>query len=303
MALFSTLPSLSQTAGSNAADGASDAPSTIDNQLNLLASFIAQLRDGIGFKNGVGNLGQCRLTKSGANLLLSPYAGNGLTINGTAYAIPSAGVTLAPTALTPGTTYFIYAYMVSTTMTLEASTTGHSTDTTTGVEIKTGDATRTLVGMARPTTGPAWIDASNQRFVISWFNRRPVPLGPTVLGTDQGNVGTSYSEISSGFRNEFLTWGDGRFAFDGAVYNNVALAVSSTTLALDAAVVDTFSAGTHASSNAINSFSVGYELPPSTAEGYHYVSPFARQNVASTASYIGSGTAGFRCVHRGSIQG
>lgn len=48
MALYSTLASLSQTAASNAADGAVDAPSTIDQQTNLLASFIAQLRDGAG---------------------------------------------------------------------------------------------------------------------------------------------------------------------------------------------------------------------------------------------------------------
>lgn len=53
MALYTTLASLSQTAASNAADGTADAPSTIDNQLNLLASFIAQLRDGSGF-TGIG---------------------------------------------------------------------------------------------------------------------------------------------------------------------------------------------------------------------------------------------------------
>lgn len=45
MPLYSSLASLSQTAGANAADGAVDAPSTIDQQLNLLASFIAQMRD------------------------------------------------------------------------------------------------------------------------------------------------------------------------------------------------------------------------------------------------------------------
>ena len=57
MALYTTLASLSQTAGSNAADGTVDAPSTIDNQTNLLASFIAQLRDGVGFTgNGRGRL-------------------------------------------------------------------------------------------------------------------------------------------------------------------------------------------------------------------------------------------------------
>jgi hypothetical protein len=53
LALYGTLASLSQTAASNAADGSVDAPSTIDQQTNLLASFIAQLRDGSGF-TGVG---------------------------------------------------------------------------------------------------------------------------------------------------------------------------------------------------------------------------------------------------------
>lgn len=46
MALYSTLASLSQTAASNSADGSVDAPSTIDQQTNLLASFAARLRDG-----------------------------------------------------------------------------------------------------------------------------------------------------------------------------------------------------------------------------------------------------------------
>jgi hypothetical protein len=54
MALYSTLASLSQTAASNAADGSVDAPSTIDQQTNLLASFIAQLRDGVGFTGQLG---------------------------------------------------------------------------------------------------------------------------------------------------------------------------------------------------------------------------------------------------------
>jgi hypothetical protein len=45
LSLYTTLASLSQTPASNAADGSADAPSTLDNQLNLLASFIAILRD------------------------------------------------------------------------------------------------------------------------------------------------------------------------------------------------------------------------------------------------------------------
>lgn len=54
MALYTTLSSLSQTASANAADGSVDAPSTIDQQTNALASFIAQLRDGLGFTGQLG---------------------------------------------------------------------------------------------------------------------------------------------------------------------------------------------------------------------------------------------------------
>ena len=52
MPLYTDIASLSQTPASNAADGTTDAPSTIDNNMNLLASFIAKLRDGTGFSAG-----------------------------------------------------------------------------------------------------------------------------------------------------------------------------------------------------------------------------------------------------------
>jgi hypothetical protein len=50
--LYTDIASLSQTPASNAADGTTDAPSTIDNNMNLLASFIAKLRDGAGYTAG-----------------------------------------------------------------------------------------------------------------------------------------------------------------------------------------------------------------------------------------------------------
>lgn len=52
MPLYTDIASLSQTPASNAADGTTDAPSTIDNNMNLLASFIAKLRDGVGYTAG-----------------------------------------------------------------------------------------------------------------------------------------------------------------------------------------------------------------------------------------------------------
>jgi hypothetical protein len=148
--------------------------------------------------------GKCRLTKSGANLLLSPSAGNTIVINSTVCVIPDAGVTLAPPA-TNATNYFIYAYMNSGTMTLEASTTGHTTQAGTGIEIKSGDATRSLVGQAR-TVSSAWVDTATQRFVLSWFNRRDLSLE----GTFSSDTTSSSSVVTIGTNPliSFLSWSD-----------------------------------------------------------------------------------------------
>jgi hypothetical protein len=63
--------------------------------------------------------GQCRLAKSGANLLLARHNGHRIVINGAAQTIPAAGLSLAAAGLTPDTTYFIYAFMNAGVMTLE----------------------------------------------------------------------------------------------------------------------------------------------------------------------------------------
>ncbi|HJR33250.1 MAG TPA: hypothetical protein VJ889_31380, partial [Pseudomonas sp.] len=44
-------------------------------------------------------VGQCQLSKSGSNIILLPYNGNKLFINGVLCSVPAAGVTLAPGAL------------------------------------------------------------------------------------------------------------------------------------------------------------------------------------------------------------
>lgn len=247
--------------------------------------------------------GQCRLIKSGANLVLQRYNGQWLRINDTTYSIPTAGVSLAATGLSAGTTYYIYAYMSGATMTLEASTTTHATDTNTGVEIKSGDATRTLVGMARPITGPAWQDTTAQRFVISWFNPRPIYL-QAVLASNTGNVNTgSYGVISSSLNLEFLTWSTNAFAFkfQGRLGNNVANAVSTTSIFLDAAAAESFTSTQAYAASALQPVSCSLET--SASEGYHAVNIYAQQDVVSTATYTGSGSPAVRCVHSGVIQG
>lgn len=280
---------------------------TVRNDSGTLDSGLSQVSYAVmsvlntSLPGGMINYGQCRLTKSGANLLLSPYNGNRITINGSVCVIPAAGVTLAPTSLTPSTTYFIYAFMSGATLTLEASATAHATDATTGVEIKSGDATRTLVGMARVITGPAWQDATNQRFVVSWFNRRPLGC-QAVLGANTGTSSTSGVELSTTLRNEFLAWADLAvdFGFDGYASNSSTPATVATFLSLDGAILEAYNVFLNTVVNQIAPVSV--RAVTSASEGYHFISPFVSVNTG-TGTWVGSGTPGLRSVCKGVIWG
>lgn len=232
--------------------------------------------------------GQCRLVKSGSNLALQPYNGNKLVINGVSETIPSAGVTLAPTGLSATTLYYIYAFMSLGVMYLEASTTGYSTDTTTGVKIKTGDPSRTLVGMARTIAGPAWQDATNQRLVASYFNRLPRYV-TAAFSTARTTTSTSAVEINAEIRNEFLTWGDSLGTeFSGYGSNNGAAGVAIVSaIGLDGAVtiLSSVSLNSPASTYAMNlANGTFYE----TTEGYHYTTVVG--NVSGNTGTWTSGT-------------
>lgn len=232
--------------------------------------------------------GQCVLVKSGADLLLKPRNGNKLIIGNVSYTIPSAGVTLAATSLTPGTTYFIYAYMNAGTMTLEASATGHSTDTATGVEIKTGDATRTLVGMARVITGPAWQDTSAQRFVRTWFNRKQVG-GYNFFAANRTTTSTTYVEMSSSERAEFLVWPDETARFDtsgGMQSTYVGFDIMYASIGIDSATPeDCVCIGDDTSASGITPVSCSL-VKTGLAEGYHYATILARKTQGGTTQTL-----------------
>ncbi|WFU23145.1 hypothetical protein QA649_34455 [Bradyrhizobium sp. CB1717] len=151
--------------------------------------------------------GQCRLIKSGSNIVLMPYNGNLLTVNGIPCTVPDAGVSLAATGLTAGTVYMIYATASAGVINaLEASTTAHGTSTTAGNkgnEVKSGDDTRTLVGIASPNTGPVWAD----NLVLSWFNRTKKSFSSHNTAT-RSTTSTTFVELHSEMRVEFLTWSD-----------------------------------------------------------------------------------------------
>ncbi len=114
---------------------------------------------------------QCYLTTSGSSLVLTRKNGCYLTIQGVARMIPAAGVALAGSGAAAQTRYFVYAYMSGNTMTLEASTTGYASDAATGLPVKSGDASRTLVGMAFCIQAGSWVQGADRIDCLSYFNR------------------------------------------------------------------------------------------------------------------------------------
>jgi hypothetical protein len=170
-------------------------PTAGDNDTSIATTAFVTAAVAAGGGALITPTGQCRLVKSGANLALMPFNGNLITINGVNCTIPAAGVSLAPTGLTPAAIYYIYAVATAGVVTsLEASATGHSTSATAGnvgVEIKTGDNTRSLVGMAYIAGGPAFADAPGSRFVRSWHNRGTMTI--------QGPIDTASTTTSGSF--------------------------------------------------------------------------------------------------------
>ena len=229
--------------------------------------------------------GVSRLTKSGADLLLIPLNGNALPIDGTNETVPSAGVTLSAVGLAIDTDHLIYAFMSAGVMTLEASTTGHAVDAATGVEIKTGDSTRTLVGMARPITGPAWVDTPAQRFVLSWFNRRTV-VARVNDTTARTTTSTTLVEISTTYRAEFLTWADEMplVQITGVISNTTGLQWTGYKAAIDTTIISGLALGSRSGDGAPFNPVAAVASPTSIAEGYHF-STLQGMVSAGTGSY------------------
>lgn len=241
------------------------------------------------YKLGQVGHGQCRLSVTDAtHLKLSPFNGNNLIINGVPQQIPGAGVTITNASLAASTLYYVYAYMNAGSIALELSATGHTTGTT-GIEQKTGDATRTLVGMIRTTSASQFANSALQVFCLNWFNRQLL-RGIATLLTDVNFTNNSSGELTSALRVEFIVWADndggltqtnGRMScntsggavqalqcMDGAAYGNLQeMSVSGTT----------FSRLPFTSGTLVNGLT----------EGYHLSTLFGATSSGSSATLLG----------------
>lgn len=159
-------------------------------------------------------------TNSNSTIVFVPYNGGYTRINGTIWALPGAGVSanvancnlngVSGSSLVANTVYYTYLFSNSGTLALDFSTTGHTTSVqanNVGTEIKTGDNTRTLIGMIYPTAGPVvkFGSNSNSFFIANWFNRRDLSVFSSISGT--AATGGAWANLPAGNMN-ILLWGD-----------------------------------------------------------------------------------------------
>ena len=164
------------------------------------------------FEMGRYDHGQCRFIYSSTTAcVLMPYNGNGLLINGRQYRIPAAGVTLSNSGLAANTVYLVFARDDgSGGIALEARAGVSHVTHTDGVEILSGDASRTLVGMVATVAGGAFAFTAANRRVASWFNRRTVGLFEA--NTPSNTTSTSYAQLTTGVNA--LMWSGETAALD-----------------------------------------------------------------------------------------
>lgn len=232
--------------------------------------------------------GQCVLSISGSNLVLSRYKGMYIPINGLLYAIPVGTVTLSSVGV-PAGTYYVYVYNNAGTLTLEVSATGYTADTSTGVMIKTGNSSRTLVGIVHR-------GASDWELCRSWFND-PGFVVRNYFTTERSSANAdAYSEINSEIRCNFLSWDNELVCLSahGTIRIDSTNVEFRSSISVDGAVQDVCtmmdSYGTNANMPLSQSFTTNQ-----LSEGYHYATIVGRATAVSySGHYSGGATAGER---------
>ena len=248
-------------------------------------------KDQNGTEYPLGGLStQCQLVLDGTNLRLNPYGGNLLSINGIPQVIPNTGVSLAASN-SAGVFVYIYAFMNGATMTLEMSTTAPAIQTGTGIQQKTGDSSRTLVGAAYTDTAGAWADTNGKLWTLSYYNRR-VKSSRIAMTVSYATASVNYQQIAS-LATNFISWGNENtdvkanivFTSNGSVF--YVQAQTET-----AAVIDSAAGRTPTANQNIGS-AITSKISGVTEAANHQVLMFARMEAATgTLTVYASGTFG-----------
>jgi len=232
-----------------------------------------------------------------------PYNGDTIRIAGVVYQIPSGGVAsgnpsggvhlngTASSSLVAATLYYAYLYNNAGTLTIDFSTTAYAMDTTAGnvgTQIKSGDNTRSLIGMVYCAAGPVFSYSAANRLVRSWFNEPGVSLS-NQFTAGRTTTSSTYVEINTEIRDQFLIWAieSAEFRESGPLQasaaGNVLTGISFDGNTPDGVSATNMQAAVQGPSSAsINSTSL--------AEGFHYATVFGAVTSGITGTWAIAGT-------------
>jgi hypothetical protein len=258
---------------------------------------------------------------SGTALVFSPFKGTKLPVvtsgvwrlrdigSGITSGSPVAAANfvngVASQTLAANTTYLVTVFDNAGTLTFDFLTTlTHTQDATTGVEIKNGDNTRTVVGMIRTNATPNFEDDNALLGVLSWFNRRSRFI-TNPFTANRTTASASYTELNTEIRNNFLTWAEEsvQFVFHAAITSDTnggqvysTLGVDSTTVAEDVyarAIVET---ANNPRDHVIGHFG-------SYSEGFHFATLLGKTNAGTATWAVDSNSAGLRPTLKVTVRG
>lgn len=192
-------------------------------QLNLASSSavtgsLAAVNGGSGLATALAPQCGYLAYSSATAITFTPKNGSWIKINGLLYEIPSAGIAGGANTsvfvngsggsnLASSTLYYVYAFNNSGTVTFDFSTTTHARSTTAGnvgTEIKSGDDTRTFLGLIYTNSSSQFADTGQTRHVASWFNPEK-KLATLTYGSSRTLAGSPWTEYNSSDRISWVT--------------------------------------------------------------------------------------------------
>lgn len=253
--------------------------------------------------------GGCQLQYvSATQITLVPFNGSNIQIAGIIYSIPAGGISAANTSVyvdgTPGqnlaasTLYYVYLFNNAGVLTVDYSMTSHASDTAAGnvgIEIKSGDNTRSLIGMVYTNSSSQFSDSGANRLVASWFNRRQ-KMGAGNFTANRTTTSNTLVELNSEIRVSVLTWGADAIVAHGDIstHTNASGNVTTGAFGLDSGL--TAFGGAHgASLQSAASINMNMSAPYSPTEGFHFVTVLGSIS-SGTATWQASAQSGLLFV-------
>jgi hypothetical protein len=250
--------------------------------------------------DALGGHGQCYLDYTSTTLItLKPENGNRVIIDGVSTSI-GTGVTAANTSvfingtgasnLAADTIYLVCLFDNAGTPTIDFLTVHTHQTHTDGVEIATGDSTRTVVGKIRTNSSSQFqTKVGTACWLISWFNRKNI----TISGSWSGNYSTTSAtdvEVSTTIRAYFISWETENITafFEDYCWNSLLGAWTGARIYYDTTIVSHLSIHQAGSTNYSGTISTTGKVEAPSETASHYMTVYVLVS-SGTGNVAGGG--------------